>query len=90
MLCIASNTTADGWLFFHWKSQRIVVILSVLNKLNSYHSQNGKTISWKLVETLYFEDVDMGGLYINKKLKHEHVYLTSFSKMKVKLAAQVC
>ena len=24
------------------------------------------------------------------KLKHEHIYLTSFSKMRVDLAAQVC
>ena len=30
------------------------------------------------------------GLSLVPKLKYEHVYLTSFSKMRVDLAAQVC
>ena len=30
------------------------------------------------------------GLSIVPKLKYEHVYLTSFSKMRVDLAAEVC
>ena len=29
------------------------------------------------------------GLYLVPKIKYEHVYLTSFSKMRVDLAAQV-
>lgn len=52
--------------------------------------QNKGNISWKLVEDLYYNDVEMNGLYLNKKLSYEHVQLTSFSKMKVNLAAQVC
>ena len=29
------------------------------------------------------------GLYVGRRLKYEHVHLTSYSKMKVNLAAQV-
>lgn len=32
---------------------------------------------------------EMGGLSLLPKLKYEHIYLTSFSKMRVNLAAQV-
>ena len=42
-----------------------------------------------MVEDLYYNDVEMGGLYLNKKLTYEHIELTSFSKMKVSLAVQV-
>ena len=33
--------------------------------------------------------VEAPGLSLVPKLKHEHIYLTSFSKMRVDLAAQV-
>lgn len=40
--------------------------------------------------TLYEEDTSAGlGLRVLPKLKYEHLHLTSFSKMRVDLAAQV-
>ncbi|XP_072027683.1 uncharacterized protein [Amphiura filiformis] len=50
---------------------------------------NNGNISWKMVEDLYYNDVEAGGLYLNKKLSYEHIDLTSYSKMKVGLAAEV-
>ena len=41
------------------------------------------------MEDLYHRDVAMNGLYFHKKIGYEHIHLTSFSKMKVSLAAQV-
>lgn len=55
---------------------------------------NGKPISWSHVEKLYKEDTRAGiaatGLHLVPKLKFEHIFLSSFSKMRVDLAAQVC
>lgn len=54
---------------------------------------NGKSISWKHLEQLYLHDTGQGrevtGLRLIPKLKYEHIYLSSFSKMRVDLAAQV-
>lgn len=44
--------------------------------------------------SLYYRDAgaarDAPGLVMVTQLKREHVYLSSFSKMRVDLAAQVC
>ena len=49
---------------------------------------------WDHIVDLYFEDSgsskSTAGLCLVSKLKYEHVYLSSFSKMRVDLAAQVC
>ena len=51
---------------------------------------NGKEISWRHLLNLYYTDQGKGtGLSLVPKLKYEHVFLTSFSKMRVDLAAQV-
>lgn len=40
---------------------------------------------------LYHKETDEAvGLRLVPKLKYEHIYLTTFSKMQVDLAAQVC
>lgn len=39
---------------------------------------------------LYEKIREESGLYIGNKLKFEHVKLTSYSRMNVRLAAQVC
>ena len=48
----------------------------------------GKVISWSYIVDLYLRNSGTG-LSLIPKLKYEHVYLTSFSKMRVDLAAQV-
>lgn len=61
-------------------------LLSILIKWN------GKGIQWKYVVHLYTQDNDRGrvnpGLRKVPKLKYEYVHITSFSKMRVYLAAQ--
>ena len=55
---------------------------------------NGKQISWCHLEELYKEDTGASegpvGLHLVPKLKYEHIHLSSFSKMRVDLAVQVC
>lgn len=51
---------------------------------------NRKPILWSHLQALYKRDTEQGaGLRLLPKLKFEHVNLTSFSKMRVDLAAQV-
>ena len=54
---------------------------------------NGKTIEWKHLRDLYHKFHSMAvqsvGLSLVPKLKMEHIELTSFSRMRVDLAAQV-
>lgn len=51
---------------------------------------NGREISWQHLKDLYERDMGKGsGLSMVPKLKLEHLKLTSFSKMRVDLAAQV-
>ena len=51
---------------------------------------NGKEISWERVVDLYYQD-NAKPVHLKRvpKLKYEHIQLTSFSKMRVDLAAQV-
>lgn len=51
---------------------------------------NGRDIAWRHVVNLYYRDQGKAsGLAMVQKLKFEHIHLTSFSKMRVDLAAQV-
>ena len=54
---------------------------------------NGKEIKWEHLMDLYKRDSgairEAPGLSLVPKLKWEHIHLTSFSKMRVDLAAQV-
>ena len=55
-----------------------------------FHIQKGgQWISWKFVEDLYIMGTKSQALTTQYKLKYEHICLTSFSKMRVDLAAQV-
>lgn len=49
----------------------------------------GKAISWKYIIQLYEIATKCTGFTTLPKLKFEHVHLSSFSKMRVDLAAQV-
>ena len=63
-----------------------------VNIINHFYNQqrNGKFISWQHLIDLYERDRGKGtGLAIIPKLKYEHLHLSSFSKMRVDLAAQV-
>lgn len=51
---------------------------------------NGKHILWDHISHLYEQCQSESGLYVGHRLTYEHIHLSSFSKMKVNLAAQVC
>lgn len=59
----------------------------------SFIQCNGQSLQWSHIEDLYKRDTKAGheatGLRLVPKLKFEHIYLSSFSKMRVDLAAQV-
>ena len=48
----------------------------------------GKNISWQHLRTLY-QAKRSNGLYLLKKLSKEHIDLSSYSRMRVDLAAEV-
>ena len=53
---------------------------------------NGKLVTWKHIKELYARcraTADRSGLSLLPKLKLEHVELTSYSRMRVDLAAEV-
>ena len=52
---------------------------------------NGKEILWSHLTDLYYKNRSSStpGLALVPKLKYEHISLSSFSKMRVDLAAQV-
>ena len=55
---------------------------------------NGQRIAWKhicdLVDKISNTAIASRGLSLVPKLKQEHIILTSYSRMRVDLAAQVC
>ena len=55
---------------------------------------NGSDIRCKYISDLYLRNTgqvtETPGLSLVPKIKYEHVHLTSFSKMRVDLAAEVC
>lgn len=50
---------------------------------------NGKFISWDHLVQVYNKSCTDTGLSMLKKLKRDHLYLNSYSRMRVNLAAQV-
>jgi len=55
-----------------------------------FYQCNGQEILWKHVVDLYYHDTSLPyKLRQVPKLKYEHINLTSYSKMRVDLAAQV-
>ena len=71
----------------------VVSIACTMSYTSLFLQYNGKEILWKHVQDLYHRDSGAqrsgGGLSLVPKLRYEHIYLTSFSKMRVDLASQV-
>ena len=53
--------------------------------------KNGQKITWKWIEHLYLKEntTDTPGVRLYHKLTRDHVWLNSFTRMRVYLAAQV-
>ncbi len=78
-----------------WSSKHRTLWVCLTFKPNQVESiivmqKNGKEIAWGHLVDLYYRDKGKAsGLAMVPKLKLEHLQLTSFSKMRVDLAAQV-
>ena len=61
------------------------------NQMSSTHFIQfaGEEISWKHLISLYYRGSGKCPISLAHKIKYEHVFLNSFSKMRVDLAAQV-
>ena len=84
--CLA-NKTRHLWV------NQCIIIITMYIILHVYFLQFHQPISWSHIVKLYLDSTDhvqSPGLSLVPKLKYEHIYLTSFSKMRVDLAAQVC
>ena len=60
-----------------------------MKNIQFIYKNDGHCISWIRIVNLYKDDLKHGGLKLVPKLKYEHISLTSYSRMKVCLAAQV-
>ena len=65
----------------------------LLHAQNAHYLQliqfKGKSISWAHIKQLYKMSITETGLTTVPKIRHEHIYLNNYSKMRVDLAAQV-
>ena len=84
--------------FSHSKSRRMMVknlcyeYLHIINKNFCISLQKGgQNISWKWIENLYLSETTTTtpGVRICHKLTRDHIWLNSFTRMRVYLAAQV-
>ena len=66
------------------------MIIIIIND-NTYMQCSGKEILWSHLVKLYYQNRPKltPGLALLPKLKFEHINLTSYSKLRVDLAAQV-
>jgi len=86
--------------FAHSKSRKLMVCMYVSIRHNTFvtfihrvHNlqKNGQYISWKWIEHLYLTETstECPGIRLCHKLTRDHVWLTSYTRMRVHLAAQV-
>ena len=69
----------------------MIIIITIIFFFILLIQNNGKSISWQHLVDLYERDKGKGsGLAMVSKLKFKHLNLTTFAKMRVDLATQVC
>ena len=65
----------------------LIYLISIYGLFNM--QKGGQYTIWRQLQDLFRKTHSESGLYIGNKLTREHVYLTSYSRMRVDLAAQV-
>ena len=70
------------------KTARNCVANSLAGRCTRSVWNNGKYISWNHISKLFLDDLDCG-LHLVPKITNEHINLTPFAVMNVRLAAQV-
>ena len=74
-------------------AHRYVIIIIIIMYMYTHEQNNGKRIEWSHIQELYEKisntAIASHGISLLPKLKQEHVVLTSYSRMRVDLAAQV-
>jgi hypothetical protein len=91
------NIMADEERYIYFISDPSHLIKTVCNCLSNSlagrctHSMwnNEHFITWNHISKLFYNDLDDGGLHLLPKITNEHISLTPFSVMNVRLAAQV-
>ena len=95
-LCIKQKTSLpqeSGFGFFAdaphlLKTARNCLLNSGSGLKSRYMWNNDQFLLWNHISDLYYSDLELG-LHQLPKLTIEHIMLTSYSKMRVNLAAQV-
>ena len=69
----------------------VIIFMCECIHSHGYAKKKGQTISWKWIERLYLMEssTETPGVRLCHKLTRDHVWLTSFTRMRVNLAAQV-
>ena len=87
------KTVRNAWYNSQAHRTRNLVVWNIIILFNisicSCYQNNGCEIKWAHLVELCEKTVANTGLYIGN-LKREHLNLTSYSRMNVRLAAQVC
>ena len=100
-LCSQFGGTCCLWIIIYITTNHIIThmvthtdthlhtLTESLCKVCIFKQINGEHILWAHLHQLCDKCQAKCGLYIGNKLRHEHLYLTSYSKMNVRLATQV-
>ena len=85
------KTVRNAWYNSQANGSRslVVCILILFVYVYIFLQNKGKEIKWAHLVELAEKASSDTGLYISKKLKREHLKLTSYSRMNVRLAVQV-
>lgn len=95
--CFKSVNIYDRTRFVYFIIDPCHLLKTIRNNLSSsgahqnskYLKNDGKYILWNHISALFEADFKRGNLKLLPKIRKDHIYLNSFSKMKVNLAAQV-
>ena len=90
-----ANSSAHNRSRHLWVSRILLkAAMKIFYTLFWFLQINGMEISWQHLVRVYEantgQHTDTPGLVLLPKVKYEHIHLTSYSKMRVDLAAQVC
>ena len=71
------------------KTARNCLSISLAGRCTRSMWNNEHVITWNHISKLFYNELDDGGLHLLPKITNEHISLTPFSVMNVRLAAQV-
>ena len=89
LLKTARNCFSNSFAHSHSRKMQVSHCQYARSGLDLYYfKRNGQDISWKWIEHLYLSE-NTFGTRVCHKLTKDHIWLNSFTRMRVYLAAQV-